>query len=178
MRPSRFLLVMFVSLALALITAPSTSAQTLTTLHAFIGPEGKIPQSTLVQGRDGALYGTTWAGGPSGMGVVFRIDTAGNYSVLHAFSGADGQAPAGGLTLGADGNFYGTTYDGGSQGAGVVYKMTPGGHVTVMFNFGGSGEAAHPQQPPIIGTDGNFYGTEFGNPGEADSFTSSTDLAT
>jgi uncharacterized repeat protein (TIGR03803 family) len=164
MRPSRFEVVMFVSLALALITTPSTSAQTFTTLHAFIGPEGKNSYATLVQGRDGALYGTTREGGPNGMGVVFRIDTAGNYSILHAFTGPDGQLPDGGLTLGADGNFYGATQNGGSLGGGVVYKMTPTGHVTVLYNFGGN-QAAHPYQPPIIGTDGNFYGTEYGNPG-------------
>ena len=153
-----------ICLALCMAVAVPSFAQTFTTLHAFIGPEGKNSYATLVQGRDGALYGTTREGGPNGMGVVFRIDTAGNYSILHAFTGPDGQLPDGGLTLGTDGNFYGATQNGGSLGGGVVYKMTPTGHVTVLYNFGGN-QAAHPYQPPIIGTDGNFYGIEYGNPG-------------
>lgn len=154
-----------ICLALSLAVAVPSLAQTFTTMHAFIGPEGKSPYATLTQGRDGALYGTTWSGGSYGMGVVFRIDTAGNYSVLHSFSGLDGQAPQGGLTLGPEGNFYGTTYDGGSQSEGVLYKMTPTGKVTVLANFGRSAGAEWPRLPPITGADGNLYGVTYGAPG-------------
>ena len=58
-----------------------TPAGVMTTLHSFSGPDGSQPQGTLVQGRDGYLYGTTSYGGPgfipfevgTGYGTVFRL---------------------------------------------------------------------------------------------------------
>jgi uncharacterized repeat protein (TIGR03803 family) len=35
----------------------------------------------------GNLYGTTYQGGTSNQGVVFKVDTTGNETVLHSFSG-------------------------------------------------------------------------------------------
>ena len=49
-----------------------TSAGTLTTLVAFDGfDDGAHPASALVEGRDGALYGTTTTSGPGGRGTIF-----------------------------------------------------------------------------------------------------------
>ncbi len=94
MRPSRFLMVLFVSLALALITNPWTSAQTFTftTVHSFNGTDGETPDYVvLTQGRDGWLYGTTYFGGANGLGVVFKKKVGGpGYIVLHNFSGPEG----------------------------------------------------------------------------------------
>ena len=154
------------SLALAFVVVVvaigSCMAQTYTSLHAFNGPEGKNSFATLAQGRDGNLYGTASAGGANNMGVVFRIDTAGNYKVLHNFSGTDGNMPEGGLTLGPDGYFYGTTFLGGSSNQGLIYKMTPGGALTVLVNLGGAVGATYPAAPPIFGADGNIYGNTQG----------------
>jgi uncharacterized repeat protein (TIGR03803 family) len=45
-----------------------------TVLYSFTGgSDGAIPRGDLVQGSDGALYGTTFSGGTSGRGVVFRL---------------------------------------------------------------------------------------------------------
>jgi uncharacterized repeat protein (TIGR03803 family) len=45
-----------------------------TVLYSFTGgSDGAIPRGDLVQGSDGALYGTTFSGGISGRGVVFRL---------------------------------------------------------------------------------------------------------
>jgi uncharacterized repeat protein (TIGR03803 family) len=50
-----------------------TPAGSLTTLHAFTGgADGGSPYGGLVEGADGQLYGTTYAGG-SAAGVLFRI---------------------------------------------------------------------------------------------------------
>jgi len=50
-----------------------TTQGTLYTLHVFRGaPDGTMPAAGLLQGSDGALYGTTALGG-GGSGTVFRI---------------------------------------------------------------------------------------------------------
>jgi len=44
-------------------------------LHSFtsIGNEGSVPAAGLIQGRDGAFYGTTKQGGDMNFGTVFRL---------------------------------------------------------------------------------------------------------
>ena len=44
------------------------------------------PYGPLMQGVDGALYGTTSVGGTGSGGVVYRLTTAGAYKVLVNFS--------------------------------------------------------------------------------------------
>jgi uncharacterized repeat protein (TIGR03803 family) len=51
-------------------------AGAVTVLHTFTGPDGIQPTAALVQGADGALYGSTIVGGAFGLGVLFRIDLA------------------------------------------------------------------------------------------------------
>ena len=51
-----------------------TATGALTTLYSFTGGnDGSNPQAALVQGSDGAFYGTTVNGGKSGAGTVFRL---------------------------------------------------------------------------------------------------------
>ncbi len=53
-----------------------TTAGVLTTVYTFPNSEalGAFPRGTLIQGNDGALYGTTLGGGTSNVGTVFRLD--------------------------------------------------------------------------------------------------------
>jgi uncharacterized repeat protein (TIGR03803 family) len=51
----------------------SDGTWTETVAHAFLGPDGAIPRSTLVADSTGNLYGTTVSGGTSGYGVVFEL---------------------------------------------------------------------------------------------------------
>jgi len=70
-----------------------TPAGTLTVLHSFTGApaDGSHPWAALIQGTDGHLYGTTYDGGASGRGTVFKITTSGAMTILRAFlGGADG----------------------------------------------------------------------------------------
>ena len=68
---------------------------------------------------DGALYGTTYAGGTNGAGTVFRINADGSsYTNLHLFTAtnaADGSSPQCKLIEAADGMLYGTTRYGGNN---------------------------------------------------------------
>ena len=64
-------------------------------LYSFPGgPGGALGGSSLYRDREGDLYGTTIAGGgasyEAGGGVVFELDTEGNYTVLYRFTGGAG----------------------------------------------------------------------------------------
>jgi uncharacterized repeat protein (TIGR03803 family) len=78
----------------------------------------------------GNLYGTAYAGGANGNGVVFELSPTGaswTETVLYSFgSSPDGANPVNGLIMDA-GNLYGTTYAGGSGGNGTVFQLTPSG---------------------------------------------------
>ena len=58
----------------------------MTTLHAFDGTDGVRATGTLIQGSDGALYGTTAQGGASGQGTVFRYSLADAVPIIAASS--------------------------------------------------------------------------------------------
>ncbi len=55
-----------------------TPAGALTSLYSFTGrKDGNHPTVSLVLGRDGDFYGTTYYGGTQGSGTVFKITPAG-----------------------------------------------------------------------------------------------------
>ena len=147
---------------------------TYTNLYSFTstsqGPYN--PYAGLVQGPDGALYGTTLSGGTSKLGAVFRITTDGALTVLLSFSGANGANPEGQLLVGTDGALYGTTMNGGSADRGTLYRITTTGTHTVLYSFsalvtgGPNGRStnavgANPRTGLRQGSDGNFYGTTY-----------------
>ena len=154
---ARIVCILFVFSAATAIGSP---AQTLTILTSFAGSNGSNPQASLVRNSDGNFYGTTYAGGTSGLGTVFKITPAGTLTSLHTFQGlpSDGSTPFASLVKGTDGNFYGTTATGGSIGIGTVFKITPSGTLTLLHSFNGvDGDA--PLSELVQGHDGNFYGT-------------------
>ena len=51
---------------------------------------GSGPRSGLVQGSDSAFYGTTAGDGANGLGMVFKITSAGAFTTLYNFAGSDG----------------------------------------------------------------------------------------
>jgi uncharacterized repeat protein (TIGR03803 family) len=64
--------------------AGSESVLYLFTAAAFGGPQPPSP-SSLLQGSDGNLYGTTLNGGQYGNGALFKITAAGAATVLYSF---------------------------------------------------------------------------------------------
>jgi uncharacterized repeat protein (TIGR03803 family) len=154
----------------------------LTILYTFTGStDGAVPQAGLVMDPSGNLYGDTGIGGNlscsqpggAGCGVIFKIDSSGNFSVLYAFAGEpnDGQAPISTLLRDGNGNLYGTTVYGGDQscsmfgsvGCGVVFKLDASGNETILHAFtGGTTDGAFPESGvPLVGDGrgGNLYGT-------------------
>ena len=139
-------------------------AQSFRVYVTFDGPHGSTPESPVIQGSDGDLYGTTFAGGAQGFGTVYQVNTSGGVTVLHNFCSqngcADGSFPVGGLVQGNDGNFYGTTSQGGAHNVGTVFVISAGGSFNVLHSFAVSGgEGFTPYAGLVKGTDGNFYGT-------------------
>jgi len=135
-----------------------------TVLHSFRGgSDGEYPEAGLVQDGVGNLYGTTYAGGASGFGTVFKIDAKGNETVLYSFrGGADGEYPSAGLVRDAAGNLYGTTNSGGASGDGIVFKISPAGKETVLHSFKGGKDGEYPYASVIRDAAGNLYGTTYG----------------
>lgn len=124
------------------------------------GSDGVSPYSGLTLGTDGNFYGTTYYGGSSGAGTVFKVTSSGKITTLYSFNGFNCCAYAPPIQ-GLDGNFYGTTSDGGGEVFGTVYKMTPSGKMTFIYTFPGSSKLGYPMAL-TLGTDGNFYGTALG----------------
>lgn len=89
------------------------------------GKDGAHPQFAGVIAVNGGLFGTTYQGGTSGAGTVFKVSTSGTEDVLYSFMGGDdGQYPYDRLTN-VGGTLYGTTYQGGADNAGTVFKISP-----------------------------------------------------
>jgi uncharacterized repeat protein (TIGR03803 family) len=132
-------------------------------LYSFTNnPDGATPQETLIQGSDGALYGTTYNGGTSNRGVIFKIQLNGSgYQILHTFTNnPDGANPRGSLMQASDGALYGTTQIGGSANDGIVYKMNPdGGDYTILHNFTSVPDGRSPLGGVIQGLNNLLYGT-------------------
>jgi uncharacterized repeat protein (TIGR03803 family) len=118
----------------------------------------------------GNVYGTTFIGGTSGAGTVFKVDSKKTESVLYNFTGGvDGKWPYAGLIADKNGNLYGTTERGGDLncsggfGCGIVFKLDSSGVETVLYNFVGGADAQYPIENLIEDKNGNFYGvTEYG----------------
>ncbi len=131
-----------------------------TVLHSFTGDtDGGSPIAGVIRDSEGNLYGTTYAGGLSGAGVVYKLDTGGDETILYSFAGgADGRNPNAGVIRDAAGNLYGTTWDGG-LGFGVVYSVNPAGDEKVLYSFTGGADGGLLMAGVTGDLSGNLYGT-------------------
>jgi uncharacterized repeat protein (TIGR03803 family) len=164
---------MHVALLLATAMTDAASAQKFKTLASFNGANGSSPFSSMIQGRDGVLYGTTAQGGTSsscvgGCGTIFAITPLGSLSTLYSLctqpNCADGVLPSERLILATDGNFYGTTLNAGANLiGGTVFKITPAGTLSTLYNFCSQPNCADGYGPSWVveGADGNFYGVTY-----------------
>ena len=139
----------------------ATAAGTVTTLHNFqsSGVDNGAPGG-LVQGNDGAFYGTTSQGGAYGMGRVFKITVGGTLTTLYSFGSVsgDGTNPSSGLIQATDGNLYGVTSQGGLFNFGTIFRMTPDGTLSILHSFN-STDGSSPSAALLQAADGNLYGT-------------------
>ncbi|HUB67692.1 MAG TPA: choice-of-anchor tandem repeat GloVer-containing protein [Candidatus Methylacidiphilales bacterium] len=136
------------------------------TLHNFASygtdltnSDGAKPHATLLLSGS-TLYGTTSAGGSSGDGTVFKVNTDGTgFTVLYTFTGkSDGAVPLANLILSGS-TLYGTASEGGSSGYGTVFSLsTTGTNFTVLHNFTDGADGANPVGGLVL-SGSTLYGT-------------------
>lgn len=154
--------------ALLIEAASAAAGPTLSTAHSFgIGAtSGANPSAELIEGSDGALYGTTSTGGSTGQGTLFRINKDGSgYQVLRTFGllPGDGTRPVAALIEGSDGLLYGTTDEGGPFGYGTVFRSDKAGaNFSLLKSFTGADDGANPEARLLQASDGLLYGTTSG----------------
>jgi len=124
-------------------------------------PFPRSPQAQLLRDSYGNLYGTTEVGGPASSGAVFRLDTAGEFSVLYAFPGGGIYDLVGssGVILDPGGNIYGTTTQAGP--AGMIYKLNPSNIETTLYSFLGAAGGTGPDAGVVRDSAGNLYGNTY-----------------
>jgi uncharacterized repeat protein (TIGR03803 family) len=107
-------------------------------LYSFTGgADGSGPYDGVIADSSGNFFGTTHAGGASGLGTAFEL-TGNTLTTLYTFTGADGNDPEAGLMMDSSGNLYGTTALGGANGHGTVFKLTNNGGTwteSVLYSF-------------------------------------------
>jgi uncharacterized repeat protein (TIGR03803 family) len=140
--------------------APAQSFQLLYTFTC--GGDGAVPYATPLV-HHGFLYGTTWQGGTTGLGVVYRIDIKTRQeTALHTFQGgpSDGSHSDAGLVRDSAGDLYGVTDAGGAYEQGAVFELQPSGQArwsSLMKVKNGSG----PQSTLVRDAQGNLYGNAY-----------------
>jgi uncharacterized repeat protein (TIGR03803 family) len=163
------------------LSPASGGTWTQTVLHTFTGPDGIWPQSGLVVGPSGNLYGTTYYGGPTygagaclgnGCGLVFELSRNSQNTwvetILYAFNGGkDGSNPTA-LASGPSGDLVGATAFGGNpacSGCGVIFRLArdPSGawQESVLLAFSGSFTGQYPLGL-LLDSSGNIFGTASG----------------
>ena len=146
-----------------------TSAGKETVLYRFASEaDGAHPQAALARDAAGNLYGTTFAGGKAGRGVVFKLTrpatSAGAWieQVLYSFrTGSDGANPVAGVTFDAAGNLNGTTSAGGTYGHGTVFQLAPsasGWTEKILHSFALESDGGVPYAGIVVDAKGNLYG--------------------
>jgi uncharacterized repeat protein (TIGR03803 family) len=147
-----------------------TPSGSFTSLVQFDGTndanDGNI--ATIVQGTDGNLYGTSFGGGASGQGAIFKLTLptcpCTNRLMLTTvidFERTNGVEPLGQLVQGSDGMLCGATAGGGAFDQGTVFKTTLDGSLTTLASFNGT-NGTFLVSTPVQAVDGNLYGATAG----------------
>lgn len=135
---------------------------TYTDVYDFNIYDGDYPESGLVEGPGGILYGVAPYGGTYSSGVLYKYDMSTQiYTIIHHFVSGTGARPYGTPVFGSDGKLYGMTYYGGTF-AGVIYSYDLSTNTyTDVHDFDGV-DGAYAFGSLLPASDGKLYGMTTG----------------
>lgn len=137
----------------------AAGSSTVTTLASFSASTRKEPACDLLMDSSGNLYGTTWLGGTSNGGTVFKIAAKTHaLTTLASFNSVYDQ-PVAGLVEDAAGNLYGTTSGSGASEVGTVFELAAGTNTLSTLVSFNSTNGAYPYTDLTVGPNGDFFGT-------------------
>ncbi|HEX4085509.1 MAG TPA: choice-of-anchor tandem repeat GloVer-containing protein [Chthoniobacteraceae bacterium] len=150
-------------------TSPATTGtfivgyEQLADLTPSIG-SGCLPWGALIQGTSGALYGTTFRGGPGGAGTVFQVNANGSgFQVLQTFTGPASGPQFTPLFIASNGLIYGETAGDGLYSNGSIFEIQQNGaNYKDIHDFTNGSDGAVPSGGLIQGQDGLLYGAYSG----------------
>ncbi len=132
----------------------------------FNGVErGQEPFSSLLQAKNGKLYGMTYSGGLNNYGVLFEWDpSTGIYVKKLDFAGVDnGSRPQGSLMQADNGKIFGMTTNGGINDCGVLFEWDPVNNIfTKRLDFSAGESGCFPMGSLIQADNGKLYGMTSG----------------
>jgi len=138
-----------------------TRSGAIKTVYGFVDATGSFPNSGVIQGTDGKLYGTTGFGATNGNGAIYKVTRGSTFTELHSTENATGPANYNDLLQATDGNFYGAGFGAGIGNQGDVYELTSAG-VFSSFLFDQATKPAlgnQPAAPLMQHTNGTIFGT-------------------
>lgn len=120
---------------------------------------GYTPVGSLVEDNNGILYGTAFYSSP-GSGSVFRVNKDGsNFASLKIFNIPGELVFPYGIML-ANGYLYGACGYGGADNKGGIFRIkTDGTAYQMLHELSGTTDGSAPAAPPILASNGKFYGT-------------------
>jgi uncharacterized repeat protein (TIGR03803 family) len=116
--------------------------------------------NSLVQSKDGKLYGLTSSGGAGDAGILYQFDlVSSTYDKKLDFGYSIGESSSGSLVHASDGKFYGMTYMGGANGIGVIFQFDPTtSTLTKKVDFDNAITGGYTDGSLMQATDGMLYG--------------------
>lgn len=129
-----------------------------TVIHNFDGYDGEYP-TTINFDSAGNIYGTTFQGGPTGAGVVYKLAPSNGswtFTMVSDFSGSSISGVNGGVISDQNGNLYGTSL---GPYPGAVFELTTSGALNILHQFSsGGGTGLDPFDGLMFDPSGNLYG--------------------
>jgi uncharacterized repeat protein (TIGR03803 family) len=123
--------------------------------------KGSYPCGSLLQAKNGKLFGMTEYGGANDKGVIFEYDIEKNsYLKKIDFNGAEnGKWPYGSLIEDGDGKLYGLTENGGTYENGVLFEWDPINDIyTKKIDFNDTSMGSYPFGSLMLANNEKMYG--------------------
>jgi len=139
-----------------------TSAGTRTRIFSFTGTTGSYPgrepRGPLVRAANQSFYGVCTLGGTANVGVIYKLNPLGTYTVIADFTASGPRLPQGGLVLGGDGMIYGTCSAGGSLNGGALIRIQPSNDTWSVVASFDPALGSSPAGPLMSAADGAVFG--------------------